>query len=93
MFFGTVPVSQLGSDGRLTTGAVTVYHDAVEGLQDTLNTFAASVPSDSGLCIASRAGDVLYVADVQGIGRGVDTQRRRREKLQEVISYDDLPQA
>jgi len=36
---------------------------------------------------------VLYVADVQGIGRGVYTQRRRREKLQEVISYDDLPQA
>jgi hypothetical protein len=90
IYFGTTPVSQLGTDGRLTTGGQTLYHDAVEGLQDALLAWPASVPSDSGLCIASRAADLLFIATQQGIGRGIDTQRRRREKLQEVITYEPL---
>jgi hypothetical protein len=63
----------------------------VEALQEACELADADTFSDGGICIASRASDLLFVATKQGIGRGVDTQRRRREKLQEVISYDDLP--
>jgi hypothetical protein len=48
------------------------------------------IDSVSGLCIASAAAGLLYSADAFGVGRGVDTQRRRREKVSEEIAYSAL---
>jgi hypothetical protein len=89
IYFGTTPVSHLGTDGRLTSGGPALYLGAMASLQTALNAFAASTPSDSGVCIASRAADLLFVTTKFGVGRGVDTQRRRREKVQELITYED----
>jgi hypothetical protein len=90
MYFGPVPVSQLGSDGRLTTGAVDVYEAAIPLLQAALLADPGVIDSVSGLCIASAAAGLLYSADAFGVGRGVDTQRRRREKVSEEIAYSAL---
>jgi hypothetical protein len=90
MYFGPVPVSQLGSDGRLTTGAVDLYESVIPTLQSALLADAGVNDATSGLCIASAAAGLLYSADAFGVGRGVDTQRRRREKVAEEIAYSAL---
>jgi hypothetical protein len=90
MYFGSVPISQLGGDGRLTTGAVDLYESIIPGLQAVLISNASASGDLSGLGIASRAAGLLYSADAFGVGRGVDTQRRRREKVSEEIAYTAL---
>ena len=90
MYFGTLPTSLIGSDGRLTTAAQDVYLVEMDELQSALNGVASASGNLSGLCIASRAGGTLYDAGSVGIGRGVDTQRRRREKVVEEIAYQAL---
>jgi len=90
IYFGTVPTAQVGSDGRLSTSAVDLYESLIPDLQTALNSIASASGDCSGLCIASRAGSTLYSADAFGVGRGVDTQRRRREKVAEEIAYSAL---
>lgn len=90
MYWGPVPVSHLGSDGRLTTGVPTLFEDAMATLQAALLAAAGVNDATSGLCIASAAAGLLYSADAVGVGRGVDTQRRRREKVSEEITYNAL---
>jgi len=45
------------------------------------------------ICIASAAEGKLITADVMGVGLGIDTQRRRRQKIAEDIVYEALETA
>jgi hypothetical protein len=92
MYFGLVPVSHVGSDGKLTTGTVTLYNGILPGLQDALLLEPGGSSNCPGLGIASVVAHKLYNANKFGVGRGVDTQRRRREKVVESIVYTTLDQ-
>jgi hypothetical protein len=87
MYLGLVPISQLATDGRLTSGARTVYTDAFQLLDDAMESVAGFDPEFDGPGIASAAAGELYVADRFGVGLAVDTQRRRRQKVTEGITY------
>ena len=90
MYFGLVPTSHVGSDGKLTTGTITLYNSILPGLQTALLLEPGSSDNVNGLGIASQAAHKLYAANKFGVGRGVDTQRRRREKVAESIVYTTL---
>jgi hypothetical protein len=94
IYFGQIPVAFVDGDGQLNSTALTTYQDSVDGLQDAL----LAVPAVSGapvgmdgLCIASPAEGSLLTADSRGVGLAVDTQRRRRRKRVESITYVALP--
>jgi hypothetical protein len=89
-YVGLVPISQLDSAGRLTTGARALYASVIPTLQAAMNGVAAFDPAFSGICVASPTDGHLFIADKFGIGAGVDTQRRRRQKVSEGSVYADL---
>lgn len=90
MYFGSVPVSHLDSAGKFTSGTRTLYLANAATLQLALNIHEAVEVEFSGLGIASAAAGSLFNAQKVGFGLGVDTQRRRREKVNEAITYEDL---
>lgn len=90
IYLGLIPTSLVGTDGKMTTAAQTLGLAQMHTLQVALATEDASDPTYTGLCIASPTGGKLYTAEVIGVGRGVDTQRRRREKVVEDIIYEAL---
>ena len=90
IYLGLIPTSLVGTDGRITTAGQTLALAQMHTLQTALASEDASVTDFTGLCIASPTGGKLYTAEVIGVGRGVDTQRRRREKVVEDILYETL---
>jgi len=93
IYFGQIPVSFVDGDGLLTTTARDGYRSALDSLQTALTSVASGSPDDislDGICIASPATSSIYDATVAGVGLAVDTQRRRRRKRVESISYTSL---
>ena len=78
-FYVPLPVCNLDTDGRVTTGAADGMHTACTGLLSNLN----AVNADYEVTVFSRkagGGGHRKVTSV-GVGRVLDTQRRRRRQL------------
>lgn len=93
IYFGQLASSAIDGDGLLTS---TYVADAVTSAQ-ALDAALASVPGGSsggvtmdGLCVVSEAEGVIMEADLVGVGFAVDTQRRRRRKRNEAITYSSV---
>lgn len=90
-YLGLIPTSHIDASGKYAAA----QHDALEPawanvVQHLINLVSAS-EAPPGPCIASAAGQQLITADKYGIGFGIDTQRRRRQKVDEAIEYQDHP--
>jgi hypothetical protein len=77
--------------GRIDTTAQGGIGSAGVTLHTDLAGVTAADPALAGLCIASPAGNTILQADQLGVGRGIDTQRRRADKVPEDIVYASLP--
>lgn len=93
IYFGQLAIASLDADGLLTT----TYTAAAITSAQALDAALASVPGGSaggvtmdGVCIVSQAEGVIMEADSVGCGLAVDTQRRRRRKRNEAISYASI---
>lgn len=93
IYLGGLTTGNLDSGGMITS----VFQAAVLGWWQDVDAAARTIPGPTGsddfwgLCIASATGGNLYSADHIGVGLGVDTQRRRRRKVVEAISYVEVP--
>jgi len=90
VYFGLVPQSFIDGDGVLNSTALGGYADAIQGFQDAANSVPASTTGavlTDGLCVASPTQGKVFNAQDYGVGKVVDTQRRRRQKRPEAITY------
>lgn len=93
IYYGMVPTGSVTTDGKLSSTA----HDGVEDAFVALVAALEAVPGSStshaavldGIAIASPTTSLLLQANKLGVGLGIDTQRRRRRKVQEAIVYVD----
>jgi hypothetical protein len=93
MFLGPCAIGTLDTDGRFTSE----FQDAVAAAMTALESDLAGGPAVSagwtgfeGLCLASPTLDLAIVATQYRVGRGVDTQRRRRQKVAESYIHGSL---
>lgn len=94
IYWGQIPVANVDGDGQLSTSSRNDYGTAVESLDAALRSVPSGALSGSdldGLCVCSPAAGEIMQADFYGVGLAVDTQRRRRRKRTESISYQPLP--
>lgn len=90
VYFGMLPSTFVDTDGKLNTTGITAYGTAIQEYQDAANSVPASSIGDQvtdGLCVASPTLQLVFNAHEYGVGAQVDTQRRRREKRAENITY------
>lgn len=91
MYLGLIPAAHIDSAGKYSS---TQHNALVPGMADLFQDLIDIVPTATapgGPCIASAAEGALITADKFGVGYGIDTQRRRRQKVNEAITYTDVP--
>lgn len=89
VFHGPLAASSMGTDGRITT----VFRDGLVTAYGNVNDDLAAVSSGQlggeadGIVLASPfLSEIVYPVKI-GVGMAIDTQRRRRSKVTEAITY------
>lgn len=87
MYLGLVRVSWLDGNGKLTSTPINDITVAIQNLTDRIQDTVPVAGLPDGMLINSLAeGKGITVSKI-GIGAAVDTQRRRRQKVNEAIVY------
>lgn len=87
LYLGLIAVTQLDTAGKLATIQQSGYLTMMQDLTDSLQSAVPASGNPDGPCIASAAEGRLITVDKYGVGLGIDTQRRRRQKIVESILY------
>ena len=90
-YMGLIPASHLDSAGKYSSTNRDAMVAAWGNFIGQLITIVPASLAPTGPCIASEAEGKLIAANQYAVGVGIDTQRRRRQKLNEAISYHDHP--
>jgi hypothetical protein len=91
-YHGVCLATALASDGRVAGSYQSQLDAAWREIDGAMRLVpGVTAPGLSGFCIASVASDQLFSADLMGVGLAFDTQRRRRKKTPEDLTYSALP--
>lgn len=88
-YLGYLPQSDMDSQGYVAAAKATVIKTAHTDFHDQLVGYGhGGIPSGlEGLCIASPTEQVIMNAEVQSVGKSIDTHRSRREHSPEAHVY------
>lgn len=87
IYHGTIAASNLTSDGKITAANANAIRDAWKAVGTGIAAVSTPSGQNKGLCIVSVVDGKIRDADQIGCGIAYDTQRRRRRKEVENISY------
>lgn len=92
-YISPIPVGAVDANGYCIQTNADDLRTRFKAVDPAMRAVAAdpSVSGFGGLCIASPTTGYILNVDRIGVGKGVDTQRRRRQKVSESITYATVP--